>query len=187
MSLGLQLVRENASYFGWTKLSYFGWAKLSVDAKSGSLTVHDYAYNHRAGLPVLAGIHPPLYCTEMAGWSGFALILRPTDPRFPAGRYDVHFTAGGDATPSWFEDSCYFVVSDDPHCVPEGDCNASYFVGYPYPDRVRIQYGIIQGPVEVVAERDGSVVGTATFEPVYEIYYPNGPECHQGAASSLAS
>ena len=169
MSLGLQLVRENASYFGW--------AKLSVDAESGLLTVHDYAYNHRAGLPVLAGIHPPLGCTEMAGWSGLALILRPTDTRFPAGRYDVHFPAGGDATPPWFEDSCYFLVSDDPHSVPEGDCNALYGVGYPYPDRVRIQYGIIQGPVAVEVERDGAVVGTATFEPVYEIVYPNGPGC----------
>ena len=169
MSLGLQLVRENASYFGW--------AKLSVEAETGSLTVHDYAYNFRDGLPILAGVHPPLYCTEIGCPAEYLLILRPSDTRFPAGRYHVHVTAGGDATPPWFERSCYFVVSDDPHCVPEGDCNALYFVGYPYPDKVWIQYGIIQGPLEVVVERDGSVVGTATFEPVYEIVYPNGPEC----------
>ena len=81
MSLGLQLVREDSSYFGW--------AKLSVDAESGLLTVHDYAYNHRAGLPVLAGIHPPAHCPETSCPQPYSLFLRPSGRRFPVGRYDA--------------------------------------------------------------------------------------------------
>lgn len=50
MNLGLQLVKENSNYFGW--------AKLSVDAESGELTVHDYAYEPIAEQPILAGVHP---------------------------------------------------------------------------------------------------------------------------------
>jgi len=171
MSLGLQLVRENSSYYGWVK--------ISVDAETGSLTVHDYAYNFREGLPVRAGVHPPLYCSQKAGWTGLALILLPTDPLFPSGRYDVHLTPEGGATLS-----CYFVVSDDPEecgfapCVTSGDCSAMYYaVGSPRRANVWLQYAVIQGPIEVVVERDGVIVGAATFEPVYEVVYPNGPEC----------
>ncbi|MCP4249122.1 MAG: hypothetical protein GY778_18925 [bacterium] len=79
--------------------------------------------------------------------------------------------------------SCYFTVSDDcaaTHCVKSADCSATYMVGYQehsIPDRVVIDYPVIELQVEVTVLRDGIIVGQAVFHPIYEAIQPNGPDC----------
>lgn len=169
MNLGLKLVLGD-----WI---HFGWAKLSVDAESGSLTVHDYDHRINPRQPALAGVHGEDRCTEMGCSNGYVLGLQPIDGRFPAGRYDVHLSPEGDITRS-----CYFVVSDDPeecasgHCVRTENCNAVYMMG-PDRDAVAIIYSVTEGPIRVEVQRDGTVVGAGTFVPGYRTVQPNGPYC----------
>jgi hypothetical protein len=50
MSLGLIIVIDDKTHYGWVK--------LSVRSEHGRLTVHDFAYQPYPNEPILAGIHP---------------------------------------------------------------------------------------------------------------------------------
>ena len=50
LSLGLIIVIDNETHYGWVK--------LSVGSERGRLTVHDFAYQPIPDEPIHAGIHP---------------------------------------------------------------------------------------------------------------------------------
>jgi len=122
--------------------------------------------------------YPDNGCTEIGCTDGFTLIIQPADSLFQEGIYDVSIINDGMGT-----SSCFFRVSNDPtecasgHCVTEGNCNAGYMVGYPYPDKVSILYPIITGPIFVTIKRDNVTILVTNFNPEYEFIQPNGPGC----------
>ena len=121
--------------------------------------------------------HAPA-CESLGCFNSFSVFLRPSGQRFAAGRYDVRLTRDGDSPLS-----CSFVVSNDPadcasgHCVKQEDCNAVYLVGYQDSDKVWIDYPMLVDHLDLEVDRDGVPVGSASFQPVYSVRWPNGPRC----------
>jgi hypothetical protein len=118
----------------------------------------------------------PVACTEIGCNDHLSLELRPNGVRFVQGTYEVQLTANGATR------SCSFRVLDPSKC-PLGDCfhgegcDAMIFAVYQNPERIVIQYPVMETALDISVTRDGVTIASTAIQPVYQRLQPNGPYC----------
>ncbi|AUX20343.1 hypothetical protein SOCEGT47_008110 [Sorangium cellulosum] len=135
-------------------------------------------------------------CTEMGCVNSFSILTGTADKSWPAGEYTLELTVDGDAvscayrwtnTPQpggggvFVQCSPTVMVSVNPvtTCTETRDSDSVSQSCTPVPGQFTQGIAIHGTParVDVVARRDGAVLGERSFTPEYKTSYPNGEGC----------
>ena len=116
-----------------------------------------------------------LACSEVGCRGGLIVDLRATE--LIPGDYTVEFELDdGEAL-----ETCGFTVSDDCDgggtCIPTTDCDGRVEVLALGDGQLQVSLFDAEGAVDLVLERDGTVLLDETLDPEYETFRPNGPSC----------
>ncbi len=132
------------------------------------------------------GSNDRVMCTQL-GCAGFQLTLAPHSGVFPAGQYELWTSVDGDE-PKQCDlkvTASRVIMPGDWWERPEGCRGLSYYPSTSGINSISVSQYSKLDVLEVVLVKDGDVVQSEQYRPVFETRYPNGPNC--GSCESAAS